>query len=124
MESVRVLKNLLSKFQLRLSPEPIEVVDYSQLPVSEIASRYDESYSTLQRYVDFAWEELQQPRPAFGAFQDRAMAVEISHNLFFKYYGDYLGVLKELGRCGIPAKSLSASVLVTIERLTETWQYH
>lgn len=118
MDSVRVLKSLLSKFQLHSSQEQIVVADYSQLPVTEIASRYDESYSTLQRYVDFAWEELQQSRPTFGVFQDRAMAIEISHNLFFKYYGDYLGVLKELGRCGIHPKSLSASVLVTIERLT------
>ena len=120
MESVRVLKNLLSKFQLRLSPEPIEVVDYSQLPVSEIASRYDESYSTLQRYVDFAWEELQEPRTVFGVIQDHAMSVENSHKIFMKYYGDYLGLLRELDRCGIHSKSLSHAVVSTIEKITGT----
>jgi hypothetical protein len=119
-----VLKNLLSKFQGTSSQKKIVIADYSELPASEIAARYDESYSTLTRYVEFAWEALQQPKPTFGVLQDRALAVEISHNLFFKYYGDYLGTLKELERSGIHPKSLSASVLVTIEQLTKAWRYH
>lgn len=118
MEFARVIKNLLSKFRLRSSDHRIVVVDYSQLSVAEVASRYEESHATLQRYVDFAWEELQKPRPTFGALQEQAMSVDISHKLFMKYYGDYLGLLKELDRCGIHRKSLSPAVERTIDKLS------
>lgn len=117
MQSTRVLKNLLSKFRLRTPPERVVVTDYSQLSVAEIATLYDESYSTLQRYVDYAWEDLQTPRQAFGAFQEHALSVEISHKLFIKYYGDYLGLVRELRRCGIHQKSLSPAVEKTISRI-------
>ena len=117
MHSAHVLKNLLSKFRLRTSPERVVVTDYSQLSVAEVATLYDESYSTLQRYVDFAWEDLQAPRPAFGAFQEHALSIEISHKLFIKYYGDYLGLVRELNRCGIHQRSLSPAVEKTIHKV-------
>ncbi len=112
-----MLKNLLSKFRLRSSLEQVAVTDFSHLSAADVVSRYDESCATLQRYVDFAWEELQKTRPPFGALHDEAMSIEISHKLFMKYYGDYLGLVKELERCGVHQKSLSPRVEGIIERV-------
>ncbi len=118
MESMQVLKQLFSLFGFGRAREALTVPDYSQLSLAELTNLYDEVYSTLIRYVDFAWNELQQPRPFFAVFQDRALAVETSHDIFIKHYVNYLGVLRELDRCDIQRKPLSQKVLSIIEKLT------
>lgn len=115
---MQVLKQLLSFLGFGRVREVLPVPDYSQLSPVELTNLYDEVCSTLIRYVDFAWGELQQPRPFFVVFQDRALAVETSHDLFLKHYGNYLGVLRELERCGIQSRPLSQKVLSAIEKLT------
>lgn len=118
MESIQSLKQLFSLFGFGRARQALTVPDYSQLSLLELTNLYEEVYSTLIRYVDFAWHELQQPRPFFVAFQDQALAVDTSHEIFIKHYGNYLGVLRELDRYDIQCKPLSQKVLSTIEKLT------
>lgn len=115
---MRVLRKLTSYFEWDRSPEPLVVPDYGQLSPEVLAILYEEVHATLIRYVDFSWEELQQPRPLFVAFQDRALSVEASHEVFLKHYGNYVGVVKELERCRIQPKPLSRKVCSVIETLT------
>ena len=114
-----MLRNLTSYFGWGRSRESLVVPDYGQLSPEVLAILYEEVHATLIRYVDFSWEELQQPRPVFVAFHDRALAAEASHEVFLKHYGNYVGVVKELERCHLQPKPLSSKVCSVIERLTE-----
>jgi hypothetical protein len=118
MESIQVLKHLISLFGFSRARAALTVPDYSQLAPSKLAILYEEAHSTLMRYVDFAWNELQQPRPVFVAFQDRALAIETSHEIFLKHYGNYLGVVRELERCHLQRKPLSSNVVSAIKKVT------
>jgi len=116
---MQVLRNLISYLGWGRSRDPLVVPDYGQLSPEVLAILYEEVHATLIRYVDFSWEELQQPRPVFVAFQDRTLAAEAAHEVFLKHYGNYVGVVKELKRCHLQPKPLSRKVCSVIERLTE-----
>lgn len=112
-----MLKNLVSLLKKNALREEHVVPDYSQVSRTMIATLYEEAYTTLHYYVEFSWAELQQQRPGFVAFQDRALAIEAAHDVFLKHYAHYLGLLRELSRCDIEPKSLSRDVQRIIEKL-------
>ena len=113
-----MFKTLVSWLRKDAAREQPVVPDYSLVSRMAIATLYEEAYLTLQHYVEFSWDELQQPRPSFVAFQDQTLAVEDANNVFLKHYAHYLGLLRELDRCGIEPKPLSHDVKMIIEKLT------
>lgn len=117
LECAGVLKSFFSLLKNRAATNAVMAENFSGLPSDAIADLYEDSYLKIHRYVDFAWQDLQQPRPKFAMFQQHAMTVEAAHQTLLTYYGEYLGLLKELDRCGIRPKALSPLVSATLEKM-------
>ena len=118
-----MIKNLFSFLSQDVFSTCPVVPDYSQVSSAAIVTLYDEAYATLHRYVEFSLDELQQRRPGFMAFTERAMAVQVAHDFFLKHYAHYLGLVRELDRCEIEPKPLHNSVRSIIEKFRPYYSF-